>query len=61
MDLFFIEDEESLEKYNGIWNKFSNSIKKELDCESIHKKISVKQNKVLRPEARIFTVMKYIK
>ena len=61
MDLFFIEDEESLEKYNGIWNKVSNSFKKELDCESIHKKISVKQNKVLRPEATIFTVMKYIK
>ena len=27
---FFIEDDELLEIYNGIWNKVSNSIKKEL-------------------------------
>ena len=27
---FFIEDDELLEIYNGIWNKVSNSTKKEL-------------------------------
>ena len=27
-----------LEKYNGIWDKASNNIKKELDCKSIYKK-----------------------
>ena len=35
MDVFFFEDDESLEKYNGIWNKVSNSVKKELNCEPI--------------------------
>ena len=25
---FFFEDDELLEKYNGIWNKVSNNIKK---------------------------------
>ena len=35
MDVFFIKDDEFLEKYNGTWNKVSNSIKKELYCEPI--------------------------
>ena len=34
MDVFFIGDDQLLETYNNIWNKVSNSIKKELDCES---------------------------
>ena len=42
MDVFFIEDDELLEIYNGIWNKVSNSIKKELDCEPIYNKTFVK-------------------
>ena len=33
---FLIEDDELLKKYNGIWNKVSNSIKKELDNEPIY-------------------------
>ena len=35
----FIEDDELLDKNNGIWNKMSNSIKKELDCRPIYNKI----------------------
>ena len=36
-------------KYNGIWNKVSNSIKKKLDCNSIYNKKSFEnQNKILR-------------
>ena len=34
MDVLFIEDNELLEKYNNIWNKVSNSIKKELDYKA---------------------------
>ena len=33
---FFIQDDELLEKYNGVWNKVSNSIKE--DCESVFNK-----------------------
>ena len=32
----FIEYNELLEKYNGIWNKIGNSIKKDFDCEPIY-------------------------
>ena len=39
---FFIEDDELLEIYRGIWNKVSNSIKKKLDCEPIYNKTFVK-------------------
>ena len=35
---FFIEDDELLETYNGIWDKVGNSIKKEIDCEPITRK-----------------------
>ena len=36
MDIFcFIEADELLETYNGIWNKVGNSFKKEIDCETI--------------------------
>ena len=38
MNVFFIENDELLEKCNGIWNKVSNGIKKELDCKPIHNK-----------------------
>ena len=38
----FIEDDKFLEKYNGICNKVSNSIKKELDCETIYHKTFLK-------------------
>ena len=32
----FIQDDELLEEYNGVWNKVSNSIKE--DCESVFNK-----------------------
>ena len=32
----FIQDDELLEKYNGVWNKVSNSIKE--DCKPIFNK-----------------------
>ena len=32
----FIEYNELLEKYNSIWNKIGNSIKKEFDCKPIY-------------------------
>ena len=35
---FFIEDDKLLETYNNIWNKVSNSIKKELDWKAIYNK-----------------------
>ena len=39
MDIFsFIEDDELLETYNGIWDKVGNGIKKEIDYEPITRK-----------------------
>ena len=36
---FLIEDEELFKKYNDIWNKVSNSMKKEFDREPFHNRI----------------------
>ena len=33
MDVFFIEEDDLLEKYNTIWDKVSTDIKKEFDSE----------------------------
>lgn len=33
---FLIKDDESLGKYNNIWDKISNSIKKRLDSEPLY-------------------------
>ena len=33
---FLTKYDDLLKKFNGIWNKVSNSIKKELDCEPIY-------------------------
>ena len=38
MHVFFIEDDELLGKYNGIWIKVSNSLKKQLECKPIYNK-----------------------
>ena len=35
---FSIEDDELMKKYNNIWNKVSNSVKKEFDSEPIYNK-----------------------
>ena len=45
---FFIEDVELLETYNGIWNRISNSIKKELDCKPM------RNNKILKAKIRSY-------
>lgn len=42
---FFTEDTELPEKYNGIWNKVSNSAKKELDCKPTCSKKVMKTKK----------------
>ena len=41
---FLIDDNELLEKENYIWNKVSNSAKKEFDCKPIYNKKSLKSN-----------------
>ena len=38
MDVFFIEDDELLEKYNTIWDKVSADIKKEFDSKPVYNK-----------------------
>ena len=38
MDVFFIEDDDLLEKYNTIWDKVSADIKKEFDIEPVYNK-----------------------
>ena len=47
MDVFFIEDDELLEKYNTIWDKVSTDIKKEFGSEPVYiKKFFENQNKI---------------
>ena len=41
---FLIKDEEVLEKYNEIWEKVKNSLKKEFDSEPVYFKKYVKAN-----------------
>ena len=38
MDIFFIEDDDLLEKCNIIWDKISANIKKEFDSKLVYKK-----------------------
>ena len=42
---FLIEDGELLEKYNDVWNKVSNSVKKEFDTKPIYNKKFLKTKK----------------
>ena len=39
---FLIEDDDLLENYNAIWNKFNGYIKKELDIKPVYNKIFLK-------------------
>ena len=39
---FLIEDDDLLEKYNTIWDKFSVEIKKEFDKEPVYKNVFLK-------------------
>ena len=36
MDVFLIEDDDLLKKYNTIWDKVSTHIKKESDSETVY-------------------------
>ena len=38
MDVFLIEDDDLLEKYNTIWDKVSTDMKKEFDGKPIYNK-----------------------
>ena len=42
MDIFFIEDDDLLEKCNIIWDKISANIKKEFDSKLVYKKKKIK-------------------
>ena len=42
-----IRDDELLKKYNKMWNKVSNSIKKEFDSEPVYNKKYLKSKKNL--------------
>ena len=57
-----IDDAELLEKCKGIWNKVSNSIKKELDCEPIYNKtfLKIKEN-LTAMNLQIFKIKKCLR
>ena len=40
--IIFIEDDDFLEKYNTIWDKFSSDIKKELDRKHVYNNFFLK-------------------
>ena len=42
MDVFLIENDDLLEKYDIIWDKFSTNIKREFDSEPVYNKIFLK-------------------
>ena len=44
---FLMKDAELLEKYNKIWNKVSNSIRKGFDNEPVYNEKYLKTNKFL--------------
>ena len=60
MDVFLIEDDVLLKKYNTIWNKVSADIKKEFDSEHVYNKefldTKIKSHGV---EVQIFSVKKF--
>ena len=43
---FLIEDDDLLEKYNNIWDKFGADITKGFHSEPVHKKIPENQNEI---------------
>ena len=42
---FLMKDDELLEKYNEIWEKLKNSIKRKVDCEPVYNEIYLKGKK----------------
>ena len=45
---FSIKDDDLLKKYNDVWNKISNDIENEFDCEPIYNK------KLLKTKIRFY-------
>ena len=60
---FLIKENELLEKYNEIWEKVKNSIKKEFDSELVYnvKYMKTKIKSIMVKSAQIFTTIKYQK
>ena len=58
-----IKDQKLLEKYNKIWKKFSNIIKKEFDGKPVYneKYLKTKIKSCIEKSTQIFTIMKYQK
>ena len=60
---FFIKDDELLKKYNEIWEKVKNSLKKEFDSEPVYNKkyLKAKIKSYNGKSTQIFTKIKYQK
>ena len=61
---FLIKEDELLEKYNEIWKKVKNIIKKEFDSEPVYNEKNLKakiKNPVMEKSKQIFTIIKYQK
>ena len=55
---FLIKDDDLLKKYNDIWNKVINSIKKKLDCEPIYNIFQKTKTRSYGDEVRDFHALK---
>ena len=60
---FLIKNENLLEKYNLIWKKVSNIIKKEFDSKPVYNKkyLKTKRNLIMQDTTHFFMIMKYQK
>ena len=60
---FLIKDDKLLEKYNEIWEKVKNIIKKEFDSEPVYKEkyLKAKLNTITEKLTQILTIIKYQK
>ena len=61
MDIFFIEDDDLLEKSNIIWDKISANIKKEFDSKLVYKKKIKTKTHVTVMTLQIFMAKKLLR
>ena len=62
MDVFLIANDDSLEKYNTVWDKVSADIKKELDSESVYNKNLLKTKiNIMVMKFHIFTIKNFLR
>ena len=62
MDVFFIEDDDLLEKYNTIWDKASADIKKKFDSNLVYNKEFLKTKlKSHGDEVTVFLIKKLLR